>query len=77
VHPLDEKTYVILQPPERFVNHSCDNNTVANDFADVAIKDILIGEEITSDYSLDGAAQRFSCSCGADNCRGTIGPILT
>ena len=74
VHPLDEKTCVILQPPERFVNHSCDNNTVAKDFADVAIRDIRIGEEITSDYSVDGASQRFVCSCGTDNCRRAIEP---
>jgi SET domain-containing protein len=74
VHPLDEKTYVILQPPERFVNHSCDNNTVARNFADVAIRDIRIGEEITSNYSVDGASQSFACSCRAHNCRGTIDP---
>jgi len=74
VHPLDEQSFVILQPPERFVNHSCDNNTVARHFADVAIRDIKVGEEISSDYSMDGAAQRFACSCGALNCRGVVEP---
>ena len=74
VHPLDEHTFVILQPPERFVNHSCENNTIPGDFADIAVRDIQAGEEITSDYSIDGAAQRFACSCGAASCRGMIEP---
>jgi SET domain-containing protein len=74
LHPLAEDTFVILQPPERFVNHSCINNTRARDFADVAIREIECGEEITSDYSSDGASRTFSCSCGAETCRGTINP---
>src|ERR1044072_4134784 len=49
-HPFDETRMMVVQPPERFVNHSCDNNTVVRDFCDVAIKPIAVGDEITSDY---------------------------
>ena len=72
-HPLDEQRYLIVQPPERFVNHSCNNNTEVRDFCDVAIRRIGIGEEITSDYGSDGSGVSFECLCGSDNCRGMIG----
>ncbi len=72
-HPFDDDQTLIVQPPERFVNHSCDNNTVVRNFCDVAIKPIAIGDEITSDYGSDGASISFRCSCGSVNCRGTIG----
>jgi len=72
-HPLDEKRTLIVQPPERFVNHSCRNNTEVRDFCDVALRRIEVGEEITSDYGSDGSGVRFDCLCGSDNCRGRIG----
>jgi hypothetical protein len=34
------QTYVIMQEPEKRVNHSCNANTTAKDFCDVAIRDI-------------------------------------
>jgi hypothetical protein len=73
LHPYDEETLVVVQPPERYVNHSCDNNTAVKDFCDVAVRDIAAGEEITSDYEADGAGQRFECRCGSAKCRGSIG----
>jgi len=73
LHPLDEKTFVVLQAPERYVNHSCNNNTAVRHCSDVAVRDIQVGEEITSDYSSDGSGQSFACSCGANNCRQVIG----
>lgn len=72
-HPLDENKTVIVQPPERYVNHSCDNNTVVRGSCDVAVRDIAPGEEITSDYCSDGAGRKFACLCGAVSCRGTVG----
>ena len=61
----------IMQEPERFVNHSCDNNTSAVDGCDVALRDIKTGEEITANYNNDGMVE-FNCDCGADHCRNTI-----
>ena len=72
-HPFDADRILIVQPPERYVNHSCDNNTEVRDFCDVAIKNIAAGEEITSDYSADESGSKFNCTCGAENCRGRVG----
>ena len=71
-HPFDDQRLVLVQPPERFVNHSCNNNTVVRDFCDVAIRKIAPGEEITSNYSSDGSRSEFICSCGSQNCRGKV-----
>jgi hypothetical protein len=71
-HPLNAQRILIVQPPERFVNHSCDPNTRVINFSDVAIRRITAGEEITSDYGSEGAAVSFQCSCGSSKCRGVI-----
>ena len=36
---LDGK-YILMQHPARYVNHSCDANTYAKDFCDIAKRDI-------------------------------------
>lgn len=72
-HPLDDDKTIIVQPPERFVNHSCNNNTEVRDFCDIAIEIIRVGDEITSDYGTDGSVVQFDCLCGSENCRGRIG----
>lgn len=73
LHPYDADSYFIVQAPECYVNHSCDNNTEVRAFMDVAIRPIAAGEEITSDYETDGAGLSFTCTCGAPNCRHVIG----
>jgi SET domain len=73
LHPYDNDRLIRVQPPERYVNHSCDNNTEVRDFCDVAIRVISPGEEITSNYAADGSGSKFACFCGARNCRGSIG----
>ena len=73
LHPYDADSLFVVQSPERYVNHSCENNTEVRDFTDVAVRDIAVGEEITSNYETDGAGLSFQCSCGSLNCRGTIG----
>lgn len=57
-----------MQPPERYMNHSCNPNTCVVGRKDVAIRDILPGEEITSDY-LDLEKEELLCRCGAVTCR--------
>jgi len=52
-----DQTYVIMQEPEKFVNHSCDANTTAKDFCDVASRDIMKGEEITANYGDDAQSK--------------------
>lgn len=74
VNPLEDGTKVLMNIPERYMNHSCDANTNALGNADVAIRDIKAGEEITADYFTEGAATEmgFSCSCASEHCRGNI-----
>jgi SET domain-containing protein len=77
--PQDEKHYLykkggifyLMQHPERYVNHSCNANTIPKKLSDVAIRDIKRGEEITSDYGKDSSVS-FVCKCGSSNCIGTI-----
>lgn len=64
----DGNNMLWMQPPERYMNHSCDANTHAVGKSDVALRDIQEGEEITSDY-LDVETEDFVCNCGAKNCR--------
>lgn len=62
----------LMQPPERFVNHSCDPNTFPKDFCDIAKRDIKKGEEITTNY-LDVCNEiNMKCNCGSKNCKGVI-----
>jgi len=79
--PHDEQKYlapygsqfVLLQEPERYVNHSCDANTESRNGADVAVRDISAGEEITANYVKEGSPnQDFICKCGAKVCVGRV-----
>lgn len=38
--------YVVMQAPEKFVNHSCNENTHANNFCDIAKRDIKTGKRL-------------------------------
>lgn len=61
----ERNKYYLMQPPEKYVNNSCDANTAIKNKSDVAIKNIKKGEEITSsdiDYS-------FKCKCGSKKCK--------
>lgn len=49
---LDDGTRVIMQPPERFVNSSDCPNTKTVGESDVALRTIMEGEELTSNYPL-------------------------
>lgn len=73
LHPYNNDSFILMQIPYRYVNHSCDHNTEVREFCDIAIRNIEIGEEITSNYESDGAGQKFLCGCGSAKCRGMIG----
>ena len=65
---------VLMQQPERFINHCCDPNsyvrTIAGDRYVVALSVISPGEEITYDYCINGDGDtEWFCSCGDHNCR--------
>lgn len=65
--------FVMMPSPEKYVNHSCEPNTTAKNFCDVAIRSIKKGEEITANYEeelLPGTFMR--CHCGSKKCRKII-----
>ena len=70
---LQDKT-VLMQEPEKYINHSCDPNTLVktkNGKRQVlAVRRIITGDEITYDYSINGDNDgTFVCHCGSKNCR--------
>lgn len=69
---IGRNKYIIANPPEGLVNHSCDPNTFVKNNSDVALRDIKRGEEIVSDYTKEGAATSFVCNCGKKNCKNKI-----
>ena len=71
LYEVGKNKYFLMQPPEKFVNHSCEANTQVKNSCDIAIRDIKKGEEITSDYGKGGSVS-FVCRCGSKNCRGVI-----
>ena len=65
--------YTIMQEPERYVNHSCNPNTMAKDFCDIAVRDILKGEEITGNYADNSEpGDTMICKCKSKNCKKII-----
>jgi len=56
--------YLLSDETGKRVNHSCDPNTSVRNEADVAIRNITAGEEITSSYT-DGVE---TCNCGSPYC---------
>lgn len=72
VGKIDENTYRFMQSPERYMNHSCNPNSKAENNSDVALKFISKGAEITSDYGIGSEIIGFKCNCGSSNCRELI-----
>jgi len=64
--------YVLIASPARFVNHSCNANTFAENKRDIALRDIKKGEEITGNYVGEGVPMDFKCNCGSENCVGLV-----
>ncbi len=64
-------TMLYMQPPERYMNHSCEPNTHVIGKSDVALRDIQPGEEITSDY-MELETENFQCNCGSKNCKSKV-----
>lgn len=59
----------------KYVNHCCDPNTMSTGYGfEIAVRDILPGEEITDEYGLFQFDPRWEmdCRCGANACRGRL-----
>lgn len=57
-----------------YQNHSCNPNVgLHGEITFVAMRNIKKDEELTVDYAfIDNEDYSFKCTCGCDNCRGTI-----
>jgi uncharacterized protein len=65
---------ILMQLPERFINHRCEPNTfirtVSGDRYVVALREIRHGDEITYDYCVNGDGDTvWDCSCKSPECR--------
>ncbi len=74
---LADGLVVLMQLPERYINHSCDPNTYVKTLLGVryvfALRDIADGEEITYDYTINGFGNVvWECNCGSERCRHAI-----
>ena len=78
--PLDDNYFIgaINKREEKnielFVNHSCDPNCgIRGEITFVAMRDIIVGEELTIDYAtVDNEEYKFMCNCRSMNCRQEI-----
>lgn len=68
---LQESEY---EPVMLFLNHSCEPNVgFAGNIVLVAMRDIAVGEELTTDYALfDDYDGEMECRCGTAWCRRVI-----
>lgn len=67
--------YLDLQPPGRYLNHSCDPNAgIADDRVLIALRPIVPGEEVRFDYSTAMREDQWAmeCRCGEYLCRRVV-----
>lgn len=65
--------HVLCWDAGRHINHHCDANSRALGLdAQIAIRDIEPGEQLTCDYGECNLDQPLTCRCGSPRCRGTI-----
>ena len=74
---LADGKVVLMQFPERHINHSCDPNTFVRTILGVryvfALRPISAGEEVTYDYCMNGFGDTlWECNCGSIRCRKNI-----
>jgi hypothetical protein len=72
---IEDDLYLIstvVGPGDHF-NHSCDPNSgMYGQLGIIAMRDIVVGEEVTFDYAMSDCSDydEFECKCGSDDCRG-------
>lgn len=54
----------------KYMNHNCDPNTMMTDYdLEVVVRDIAIGEQITTEYGLLNLQEEYDIHCACANCR--------
>lgn len=75
---IDDDLYLVSDEtpePGDMLNHSCEPNCgLSGSILLIAMRDIVVGEEITFDYAMCDSSDydEFACMCGAPTCRGVI-----
>ena len=65
--------YVLCWDLARFINHSCAPNCLSAGYNfEIAVRDILPGEQLTDDYATLNLEDRFECHCRTAECRGMV-----
>lgn len=66
---IKDNSYYILDKVTKFINHSCNPNTVSPELGvDVAKRNIKKGQEITAFYLVKDA-DGMTCVCGSRKCQ--------
>ncbi len=74
---LEAAKSIWMQPPECFINHSCDPNVYVKTLDGfrrvVSLRQIAVGEEVVYDFCVNSSGDVvWQCNCGAPRCRQTI-----
>jgi len=71
---IDERGIRIISwDMAKYVNHCCDFNTISTGYGfEIAVRDILPGEEITDEYGLFNMGSDMEVGCNKPNCRPTV-----
>ncbi|MCB0738949.1 MAG: SET domain-containing protein-lysine N-methyltransferase [Bacteroidetes bacterium] len=57
----------------KYVNHCCNFNTISTGYGfEIAIRDIMAGEQITDEYSLFNLDEPMQVNCGSPTCRKVV-----
>lgn len=74
INQIAKGVFEVQIPPECYVNHSCNPNTIWKGKSAFAFKSIKNGEELTTDYRISALNEgwRLKCKCGSKNCNGII-----
>lgn len=60
----------------RLMNHHCEPAVLSPGFdVDVAVRDLLPGDELTCHYGALNLTEPFRCACGSPRCRGVVEPF--
>ena len=60
----------------KYVNHCCNCNTISTGYGfEMAIRDILPGEQITDEYGIFNLEVEIPLICSQENCRNKVGPL--
>ena len=73
---IDERGYRIISWDfAKYVNHCCNCNTMSTGYGfEIAIRDILPGEQITDEYGIFNLEHEMEVDCDQPNCRRMICP---